>query len=103
MGLADNPHAVVCDSGFLHFFLHSMITFKKCHPRYPKYKPSNTNAIGNIPDGWEVKKLKYMASVCNGSDYKDIEAEDGEYPVYGSGGEFARANAFVYNKPSVLL
>lgn len=60
MGLADNPHAVVCDSGFLYFFLHSkMITLNKNHPRYPKYKPSDIDWIGDVPDGWEVKKLKF--------------------------------------------
>ena len=80
-----------------------MLQLAKTHSRYQKYNPTNIDWIGGIPDGWEVKKLKYMALVCNGSDYKDIEVEDGKYPVFGSGGEFARANTYIFNKSSVLL
>jgi len=28
---------------------------------YPKYKPSNIEWIGEIPENWEVKKLKYLS------------------------------------------
>lgn len=66
-------------------------------------KDSGIDWIGKIPKGWEVKKMKYLASVCNGSDYKEIEVQDGKYSVFGSGGEFARTNTYVFNKPSVLL
>ena len=70
---------------------------------YEKYKPSGVEWIGDIPEGWEVKKLKYVARICNGQDYKDVEAFDGKYPVIGSGGEFSRAETFLYDKESVLL
>ena len=36
-------------------------------------KPSNVDWIGNIPQGWEMTKLKYETSICNGLDYS---AED---------------------------
>lgn len=26
---------------------------------YPKYKPSDVESIGEIPEGWEVRKYKY--------------------------------------------
>ncbi len=28
-------------------------------PRYPKYKPSGVDWLGDVPEGWEVKKLKH--------------------------------------------
>ncbi|MCX6807351.1 MAG: restriction endonuclease subunit S [Patescibacteria group bacterium] len=66
-------------------------------------RDSGIERIGEIPNGWEVKKLKYSAAICNGKEYKDIEIDEGGYPVFGSGGEFTKANTFIYNKPSVLL
>ena len=36
-------------------------------------KPSNVDWIGNIPQSWEMTKLKFETSICNGLDYS---AED---------------------------
>ena len=30
---------------------------------YPKYKPSNVDWLGDVPEHWEVKPLKYSASI----------------------------------------
>jgi type I restriction enzyme S subunit len=32
-------------------------------PRYPKYKPSGVEWLGDVPDGWELKRLKHNASL----------------------------------------
>ena len=32
-------------------------------PSYPKYKPSGVEWIGDVPEHWEVKRLKYSASI----------------------------------------
>ena len=45
-------------------------------PAYPKYKPSGVEWLGDVPEKWEVKRLKYVAGL---SDVK-IEA-DPEMPV----------------------
>jgi type I restriction enzyme S subunit len=71
--------------------------------RYPTYKSSGVEWIGEIPEGWERKKLKRFALICNGSDFKEHQVDKGGYPVYGTGGEFARSSEFIYNKTSVLL
>jgi type I restriction enzyme S subunit len=34
---------------------------------YDKYKPSGVDWIGDIPEHWEVKKLKFIADVFGGS------------------------------------
>jgi type I restriction enzyme S subunit len=31
-------------------------------PRYPKYKPSGVEWLGEVPEHWEVKRLKHIAS-----------------------------------------
>lgn len=66
-----------------------------------KMKVSGIEWLGEIPNHWEVKKLKYVAKICNGSDCD--KKSEGKYPVYGSGGVFGWNESFLYDKPSVLL
>jgi len=69
---------------------------------YEYYKPSGITTIGLIPHHWTVRRLKFMARIQNGKDYKEVVSEDG-FPVIGSGGEFAKASVYLYNGESVLL
>src|SRR5690606_13105368 len=59
--------------------------------------------IGEIPEHWISRRLRYFARICNGRDYRHIEVEEGGYPVYGTGGIFKRCSDYLHNKPSVLL
>jgi type I restriction enzyme S subunit len=70
--------------------------------KYPAYKDSGVEWIGEIPVGWEMKRLKHVATINNGLDYKKIESEKG-YPVFGSGGRFATASKYLCNQEAVLL
>ncbi|MGM0984370.1 MAG: restriction endonuclease subunit S [Pseudomonadota bacterium] len=72
-------------------------------PKYPEYKDSGVEWLGEVPAHWEVPRLKHLARIRNGRDYKDVEVESGGYPVIGSGGEFSRANNYLYKGESVLL
>ena len=45
--------------------------------------------------------LEELARIKNGRDYKHLN--DGDIPVYGSGGVMTYKDAFTYDKPSVLL
>lgn len=71
--------------------------------RYEKYKDSGIEWIGKIPEHWTIKKLKFIAKICNGKDQKEVLDDGGTFPVYGSGGVFGKANRYIYDKPSVLL
>ncbi|MCX6973000.1 MAG: restriction endonuclease subunit S [Verrucomicrobia bacterium] len=42
-------------------------------PRYPKYKPSGVEWLGDVPDGWEVKPLKYSTLVYTGNSLNETE------------------------------
>ena len=68
-----------------------------------RMKESGIDWIGQIPEEWEVTKLKYALLISNGKDYKDIEVEEGGYPVIGSGGVFARSRNYMYDGDVVLL
>ncbi|WOH93582.1 restriction endonuclease subunit S [Corynebacterium urealyticum] len=56
-----------------------------------------------IKSGWNRRRLGHLIQFRNGKDTKSVEAADGAYPVYGSGGEFKRADAYLYDGPSILF
>ncbi|MEB2791042.1 restriction endonuclease subunit S [Campylobacter upsaliensis] len=67
------------------------------------YKPSGIEYLGLIPHHWEVRRMKFMASIHNGREQTEIADENGIYPIYGSGGILGKSMYFIYDKPSVLL
>ncbi|MEI6673939.1 MAG: restriction endonuclease subunit S [Verrucomicrobiota bacterium] len=58
-------------------------------PRYPKYKPSGVEWLGEVPEHWEVKRLRYFASVLRGKfthrPRNDPMFYDGEFPFVQTG------------------
>ncbi len=70
---------------------------------YPAYKDSGVEWLGEVPEHWALGSVKHMAWIHNGRDYKDVESPTGEYPVIGSGGQFANATRYLYDGESVLL
>jgi len=48
-------------------------------PRYPKYKESGVEWLGEVPEGWEVKPLKRSCLVFPSN--VDKKSKDGEEPV----------------------
>ncbi|MCS6774278.1 MAG: restriction endonuclease subunit S, partial [Thermoflexales bacterium] len=46
---------------------------------YPAYKPSGVPWLGDIPAHWQVRRLKFVASVFNSN--VDKRSEEGETPV----------------------
>ena len=72
------------------------------YPAYPVYRESGIEWLGKIPDHWEVRRLKFVAEIQNGRDYKEVESSEG-YPVFGSGGVFRFATEYLYDGESVLF
>lgn len=50
---------------------------------YEKYKPSGIDWIGEVPEHWEVNRLKLYFRIISGSGFKlELQGEeDGDYPV----------------------
>ena len=40
---------------------------------YPEYKDSGVEWLGDVPEHWQVTRLKHMAQIKNGHDYKAVE------------------------------
>ena len=52
-----------------------------------KLKPSGVEWIGDIPEHWQVRKLKHIATMKSGDNLISEQiSETGEYPVYGGNG-----------------
>lgn len=64
------------------------------------YKKSE---LGEIPEDWIVSTFGSVMKIRHGKNQKHVECLDGEYPIYATGGQIGKANAFLYNKPSVLI
>jgi len=71
-------------------------------PRYPSYKDSGVEWLGEGPGHWGGVQFKQFVDIQNGSDHKHVEQAEG-YPVLGSGGIFTYASDFLYDGESVLL
>ena len=56
---------------------------------------------GKMPEGWKVGKLSELITVKYGKDHKKID--DGNIPVYGSGGIMRYVEKSLYDKESVLI
>lgn len=60
--------------------------------RYPKYKDSGGEWIGNVPEHWDVKRLRHVALFNPTPDWQALEQQRSEYPflpmeVIGETGE----------------
>ncbi|WP_395065018.1 restriction endonuclease subunit S [Flavobacterium sp.] len=71
--------------------------------KYSKYKPSNIEWIGDIPEHWEIKVLKRLAKICNGQDHKKVWDANGQFPIIGTGGTFGYTDSYLHEGPSVIL
>ncbi len=43
-----------------------MLQLTKTHPRYQKYNPTNIDWIGDIPDGWSMRKIAQLCYIGRG-------------------------------------
>lgn len=62
--------------------------------------------FGDIDDtsrGWTRKKWKDVVTIQNGKDYKNVKVEKGGYPVYGTGGEIARASEYLCPENTIIV
>ena len=67
--------------------------------RFPGYK--NAEFENGIPKDWKYMKLNKVLTVFYGKDHSKLE--DGDIPVYGSGGIMRYGNRALYEDESVLI
>lgn len=50
---------------------------------------------------YELLQLNKTLKIKSGKDQKQVQIEDGQYNIYGTGGIIGKTNTFLYDKPSV--
>src|SRR3989339_70388 len=69
-----------------------------------KLKPSGIEWLGNIPEHWAVKKLKYMAKLKSGEAItSDNIREADEYAVYGGNGLRGYTSTYTHDGDYILI
>lgn len=70
---------------------------------YEKYKYSGVEWLGEIPEHWEVKRVKYAFLLQRGYDLSRDEMEEGKYPVCASNGIIGYHTSFNVKAPSITV
>ena len=68
--------------------------------RFPGHE--NTKIVDSVPEGWRRGLLKELISVNYGKDHKKVP-DDGNIPVYGSGGLMRKCNKSLFSGEAVLI
>ena len=68
--------------------------------RFPGHE--NTKIVDGVPEGWRRGLLKELISVNYGKDHKKV-SDDGNIPVYGSGGLMRKCNKSLFSGEAVLI
>jgi len=71
-------------------------------PRYERYKESGVEWLGEVPVGWEVKRLKYLCDVQTGDKDTVNAVEGGDYPFFVRSQTVERINSFAFDCEAVL-
>ncbi len=69
---------------------------------YPEYKPSGVEWLGDVPQGWMVKKMKYLCRVQTGDKDTVNAIDDGIYPFFVRSQTVERINSFSFNCEAVF-
>ncbi|WP_276840731.1 restriction endonuclease subunit S, partial [Anaerovibrio lipolyticus] len=67
--------------------------------RFPGHE--NVEFVDGAPKGWEYCKLKKLLNISYGKDHKNLE--DGDIPIFGSGGIMRYGNKALYDGEVVLI
>lgn len=66
-------------------------------------KDSGVKWIGEIPDGWEVIRLRFICDIKTGNQDTQDNIPDGIYPFYVRSPIIERSNSYTFEGPSILM
>ena len=58
---------------------------------------------GNYYPNWEEKRLEEILKIKHGKSQKEIECTNGKYPILATSGKIGKTNAYLWDKPCVLI
>lgn len=71
--------------------------------RYPVYKDSGVEWLGEIPEYWEVLKLKFLTHLFYGVSLANDLREEGNIEIYGSNGAIGKHNISNTSSPCIIV
>jgi type I restriction enzyme S subunit len=74
---------------------------KGLNPHAPM-KPSGIEWLGDVPEGWEVLKLKFLCKVQTGDKDTENAVEGGQYPFFVRSQTVERINSMAFDCEAVL-
>jgi type I restriction enzyme S subunit len=78
------------------WFVHFRFPGHENHPRLP-------SPLGEIPQGWKVKKLGDVIDLNYGKALKKEDRHEGNYPVFGSSGVVGTHDAALVKGPGIVV
>ncbi len=71
-------------------------------PRYEHYKETEVEWLGEVPEHWGVKRLKFLCDVQTGDKDTVNAVKDGLYPFFVRSQTVERINSFTFDCEAVL-
>ncbi len=72
-------------------------------PRYPEYKDSGVDWLGEVPGHWEINQLKHQVRMRYGDALASEIREDGEIEVFGSNGPVGSHSTANTKAPAIVV
>jgi type I restriction enzyme S subunit len=70
---------------------------------YPKYRDSGIQWIGEIPEGWEISRLKNKTLIKYGSSLSELDRQEGGIDVFGSNGIVGKHNRSITKGKTIII
>jgi len=71
-------------------------------PRYPKYKDSGVEWLGEVPEHWDIRRLKFLCDIQTGDKDTENAVEDGTFPFFVRSQTVERINSCSFDCEAIL-
>ncbi len=72
------------------------------YKKYPKYRDSGVEWLGEIPEHWDISRLKFLCNITTGGKDTENKVDDGKYPFYVRSQTVERINSYSFNGEAIL-
>ena len=66
-------------------------------------KPSGVEWIGDIPEEWNIVRLRYLCNIRTGNQDTQDSLDEGEYPFYVRSPHVERSNKYTFEGEDILM
>ncbi len=72
------------------------------YKKYPSYKDSGVEWLGEIPEHWETSRLKFLCNITTGGKDTENKVDDGKYPFYVRSQTIEKINSYSFDGEAIL-